>query len=380
MRYTWRAYYFVLFAYRCAYSFLAQVLVSRLTDMSDATGYQFGHLSQFNAILNDFSTSGSFLLQREATFLTKLIGAAFGLLVGGNAVLINICFQTLAFIGIVAFLRGLDPGPRRIAAVLVMLPSFSLWSSVASKEAVVVLAVGLLCRYVVDLHRGGRAGHFVAALSLAIVYLYKPHFVPALLFAIVLPMVARRVSLPHTTVLAAGLTTLGLLYAVRQQLDDMGRTISRWMAAEPGASTRGAEFYLSQPNDFFLRAPSGMWRSFVGPTIGETGDGALHLLSYIESIGIVAVLLLYFIPKVPRMPVYSFTVAIFTLFWILLPTYPFGITNPGTAIRYRTDYLLIVYLAVLALPMRSLFLEGWGVARAPRRPRPTLEPAPAAVT
>ena len=88
-----------------------------------------------------------------------------------------------------------------------------------------------------------------------------------------------------------------------------------------------------------------------------------------------ALLLAWLVPRIPRMPVYVAVVGAFALFWILLPNYPLGLANPGTAVRYRTDYVVIDYLAVVLLTDRRVFVR-WRAARAgmrawlPRRPAP----------
>ena len=69
-------------------------------------------------------------------------------------------------------------------------------------------------------------------------------------------------------------------------------------------------------------------------------------------------------------------VSFFTLLWILLATYPLGLANPGTAVRYRTDYIMLVYLAAIVLVSRPTYVH-W------RQIRPgtdTVIEAPAAAT
>ena len=92
MRFTWGAVYGLFFLYRCAYSVVGQLVVLRLTLIPDTTGYQAFNFERINTILatgEAFETS-AFLLEKNATLLTQIIAAIFGLVTGGNAILINI--------------------------------------------------------------------------------------------------------------------------------------------------------------------------------------------------------------------------------------------------------------------------------------------------
>jgi hypothetical protein len=147
MRFSWGAVYALFYLYRCAFSVLAQVVFLRLTSVPDTTGYQasnFGQFSQFRILLEGIETG--LLMERNASLLTKIFASSLSAVTGGNAILINIGFQTVAFLGLLAFLKGLDTKTRIFVLLLVMTPSFSIWSSMASKEAIVVGLVGIFAR------------------------------------------------------------------------------------------------------------------------------------------------------------------------------------------------------------------------------------------
>ena len=57
------------------------------------------------------------------------------------------------------------------------------------------------------------------------------------------------------------------------------------------------------------------------------------------------------------MPLFGFFLTIGGLFWILFANYPFGIMNPGSAIRYRTGYILFVVLIFTLLLSRDVYLR-----------------------
>lgn len=362
MRLNWNAYYALLFLYRCVFSVLGQTVVMRLTSIPDTHGYQSHGLYYVASATSQMSSLDPGLtMQAQATLITAIVGAFFSFLGGGNPILINIGFQTIAFIGVWRMLDALDPEIRKYCAVLVMLPSFSVWSSIASKEAIVVFLVGMLGRYIIQIYQGrGRLG-ILHVPWFFLLYVFKPQFAPAILFLIGVPLVARWWRQPAAIALGAGVVSLIPLYLLRDSIDAYVLLVVGGVYAEPGASTRD-ERIISEAYDFFAHAPQGMFRAFMGPTLSEATSGILHLMSFTESILIVVLILLYVVPRLPRLPVYLAIVSFFTIFWVLLANYPLGIANPGTAVRYRTDWLLLIFLGTIFLCSRAVYLR-W---RAPR--------------
>ena len=354
MRLNWNAYYAVLFLYRCIFSVLGQTVVMRLTSIPDTQSYQSHGIGYVAYATSQMSFEPGLAMQQQATLVTAIVGATFSFLGGGNPILINIGFQTIAFIGLWRMLTALEPDIRKYCAVLVMLPSFTVWSSIASKEAIVVFLVGMVARYVIDIYRGRgrlRAHHI---LWFGLLYVFKPHFTPAIMFLILVPIVARWSRQPAAIAVGAGLVSLIPLYLLRDTVDRYVLRVVHSVYAEPGGSTRD-ERIISQAYDFFANAPQGMFRAFMGPTLSEVSSGILHLMSFTESVLVVGIILMYVVPRLPRLPAYLAVVSFFTVFWVLLPNYPLGIANPGTAVRYRTDWLLLIYLATVFLCSRGVY-------------------------
>lgn len=364
---TWSIAFLLLWCYRSVFSVLGQTVIAQLTTLSDTSGYQLLGASQLALLLENGRLDTNIYMQQNADLFIKILSAIFNIATGGNAILINICFQTVAFAGLVYFLLGLAPRARLAVLLLAATPSFTVWTSIASKEAIVVCATGIVLRYVVDMYYNRDSLKIWHVVAMLVVYVFKPHFVPAYIFVIGTSKLARYVREPASLALLGGTASLGVLYLLRNQVDSFVLMVSGWMAAEEGNSNRSANFLVHQ-YDVFARAPEGMLRSFMGPTIDEATDGLLHAVSYAESAAIIAILLVFIAWRLPRMPVYSATVSLFTLFWILFATYPLGLSNPGTAIRYRTDYLLLVFLCVAVLTSRDLYVSWrqgpvWGKAR-----------------
>lgn len=374
MRVTWNAFYVLLFAYRSAFSVLGHLVVMRLTSIPDTAGFLTTDLTQLAAKAQHQEFAIDLAMQMQAGLLTQAVASVFYVLSGGSAILIHIGFQAIAFWGIVLFLRSVRPGPRAFLAVLLMFPSFTVWTSIASKEAIVVFLVAILAKHVVDLFEGRyrSVAHHVCVLAPAalLLFLFKPHFLAAVIFMIGVSKLAKYVRHPATFALACSVASLGLLFVLRDAVDTYVRARFRGIYAEPGNIQRGPPFLIDQ-YDTFLRAPAGMLRSFVGPTLTEATDGVLQMVTFVESVTLVVILALYVLPRLPRTPVFMAILSCFTVFWILFATYPLGVANAGTAVRYRADYLLIVLLALVPLLSRRTYVEWRKVGRGrSARPRP----------
>ena len=360
MRITWGAFYVLLYLYRCGFSVLGQVVVMKLTSIPDTAGFLATDLAQLAIKAQGQALTLDIAMQAQAGIVAHAIAAVLHLVGGGSALVINLGFQTIAFAGIVLFMRALRPRPRGVVAVLLMFPSFTVWTSIASKEALVVLLVAILAKHVLDMVEGRDRSLLYYLLILAPVcaalFLFKPHFLAAVVFIIGVMKVAQHLRRPATFALLAGSLSLAALAVFSRPIDAFVRARYLGVYGEPGNMERGPPM-LSAEYDTFVRAPEGMWRSFVGPSVAEASSGLLQMVSLIESMTMIALLLLYVLPRLPRTPAYMAIASFFTLFWILFATYPLGIANAGTAVRYRADYILLVLLALVPLLSRSTYVD-----------------------
>jgi len=132
MRFSWGFIYGVLWIYRSAYSYLGQVVVATLTTLGDSS--QFQRADQVERNINLLSGDLVGAPRSFSTEVTETLGTFLFRVTGGDPVLINICFQTIAFVGIVVFLRTLRGWHRAVVLMLLAFPTFSLWSSVAGRK------------------------------------------------------------------------------------------------------------------------------------------------------------------------------------------------------------------------------------------------------
>ena len=362
---TWSVFYIFLWLYRSAASVTGQLVVSGITPLGDSSRYQSG--ARFVSWEITVGLLGGIEGARNVgTHLTDLLGTIFNWLFAGNSVLINVGFQTVAFVGIVALLRAAKPAHRARLALLFLLPSFTLWSSVASKEALVVFFLCIVAAGILKIWYGEGRLNLLHVVAFACLYTLKPYYAPALAYLLGTSWAARYARQPAALALILGLSSLSFLYIAK---DTMARLVFQHVL--PGLSGKGATFqradFWETPADIFLRAPEGMFRSFFGPTFQEALSGhVFHFVSFAESAAILSVLIWFAVRGLTRMPAFTFVVGAFTTFWMLFATYPLGAMNAGSAIRYRTGYVVVLFVLVAAILPRDTYFT-WRRGRAPRR-------------
>ncbi len=285
------------------------------------------------------------------TSLTETVGGIFGAVFAGNAYLINLGFQAIAFAGLYKLLMTIEPRLRRWLAIILLLPSFNLWTSVASKEALVTAAFCAILIIFVRLETASRVNVVAFILLIVIIAALKPHYSVAILFLFFAILVTRRIRQRATAAFLVAITSLIPLVWGADFLDQQSRIVAGHFRF--GENTLTREMFFVDTNDIFLQAPYGMFQSFFGPTVSEAVIGPLQMVSFVESIILLIVLGGLLIPRILDRRAYEFIVGTFTLFWILFPSYPFGIMNPGSAVRYRSGYIVLVAFVVVFLMLRD---------------------------
>ena len=363
---TWGVFYSFLWLYRSAASVSGELFIFEIASRGER--YQssggFTSLSVWSNLtdINHVSAIGTSLAHSAGTISNWLFG--------GNDILINIGFQTIAFIGIVALLQTAKPAHRARLAFLFLLPSFTIWSSISSKDTLVVFFVCIVSVSVLKIWYGERYSRLSCIVAFAFVYVFKPHYVPALAYLLGTIWAAHHVRQPAALALILGLSSLSFLYIVK---DTMARLVFENVL--PAFRGYGTTFnrpdFWETPTDIYLRAPEGMFRSFLGPTFQEALSGhVFHFVSFVESAAILSVMVWFAVRGLARMPVFTFVVGAFTTFWMLFPTYPLGAMNAGSAIRYRTGYIVILFVLVAAILPRDTYFawrRGRQNSRPPRR-------------
>ena len=358
MKIKYSKFFLFFFLYRCLYSILAETVVANFVKLGDSSRYQTA----------SFPTDITFLIQD--TKLTEAIGAllsfvgallSFGIF--QKAILTNILFQAIGFVGLWTFIKSLSLKERKLAMPILLTPSFNLWSSVASKESIVILGIGLVCAYISDLYKGKRKLQWYELLGFYIIGIYKPQFLISIAILIVMLKFTSLFIAKDKLWIAIIFPLLSLmpLYIYREKIVELSFQIESHFDA--GQSSRAA-FWI-EDYDVFSKAFEGMYLSFIGPTLDEVllRASPVFILVFLESFFLLLYLLILLIIKKPlKIGLEKYTIAISSLLWLMFTAYPTGVINPGSAIRYRTNYLLlIVFIFIVVIKNHSKFKDSYKV-------------------
>jgi len=352
---TWGVFFVFLFVYRSAYSVLGQVVVMRFTPISDTLLYQQGIFEQ-KALWANFGIEalgyGDTIL---ATGVTAFIGGTLNTLFFGEPVLINIGFQSITFVGLVYLISSIRVPDRYYVAALVLLPSFTLWTSIASKEAIVASALSIASGYIIKFYYREGKIKLIHIISAGILYVFKFHYLAALGFFFAAAVIGRYIKQRAFSALVVGLLSLVGLYAMRDRVNQMAEFVQWSILSGPtGRSTRVESFFIEQ-YDVFAKAPIGLFQAYFGPTIEELTKSPLHVLSFVESTILTGVLAYLLAKRLRLLPIYNLIVGSFVLFWIIFANYPQGIVNPGSAIRYRSGWIILVIVVITTFMSREMY-------------------------
>lgn len=350
MNLTWPIVYLFLYIYRCAAGIIAELYISRITTLGDNPTY----IANRNFSFLHFNIYG--LLdspRRLSTEITLNLANIFSKLFFGNPILINIGFQSIAFIGILALLRELSPHQRKWMLVFLLLPSFTIWTSLAGKEAIAVFALGFLSAFLIKSTKKLNFPNFITVVSGIIIFLFKAQFLPSLLFMYGAIFAGHKIKQRAFLIFFVGLLTILAIYVQKDRIEQLSKSIeinfSRNIGFDGlagGRSTR--DVFWKEKYDVIRKSPEGMIISLMGPTPIEALKGnTILLLGFLEGLLIVAIFFILLISNLSKIPAFVFFSILFSIFWLLFATYPLGIMNPGTAIRYRTSYLPFIATIII---------------------------------
>lgn len=328
------------------YMFFALFIFSKVTSLGDTFSYLNGSHFSFG----EFFFSSTKMLGTIAF----LLNSSFGLIVA------NLFFLFLSFYGIYYSLSRLMLSSKELIPILLLLslPSFGIWTSIASKEAVGVFYMGIILGYIIDLlENKKRKIRLIEYLAFYLLFIFKAHFfaaiIPILVYIKISYWLHLRTFGKSILLLAHIVISISFFYYFKDIISDISFTIPNHFSMDAG-STRENDIWVGE-YDVFLNAPYGMFIAFWGPTFYEVLEKPIQGIAFFESL-IIFCLFIYFIYKASWLVLKSGKINIIYLsiffmatFWLLFVHYPFGVLNPGSAIRYRENFygFLVVLLFYL---------------------------------
>jgi hypothetical protein len=255
--------------------------------------------------------------------------------------------------------------------ILFSLPNIGVWTSVLSKEAVGCFFMCIISVILVKKLQGKYSLKLIDYFALYLCLIFKPQYMlfvfQAILYLTITQKFKDRKNFPFWLGLFIIAANIILIYVARDIIDELARGMAiHFKSNDPSlAKSTRSELPWMEHYGFFKSAFYGMFISFFGPTFSEMLQKPAHLLSGIESSIMIICFLSLLLPRLkyiftslrfnPRVFMTYFIVFI----GILFIHYPFGFLNPGSAIRYRSNFyplfvIMILYLFTINRTRKSL--------------------------
>lgn len=231
--------------------------------------------------------------------------------------------------------------------LLFCMPSIGIWSSIHSKEAVGVFFMSIITAFIIKVNIKKRIfPNLIEIFALTLCYIFKPHYLISIFSTYLFILISRQFKLSNILqtciFLFAIITQLLILYSFQDKIDNLAFQMHTHFDSPTANSTRDNIFF--EPGDFFKNSSYGMLIAFLGPTFEEASRSPAKLLAFLESL--IYIVSIYFYSLLSfkniikgKFNIFSFSVLFLAFFWILFVHYPFGVFNPGSAIRYRSNFL-----------------------------------------
>ena len=334
-------FWFTFSVVKIMYMFFALFFYTKFTSLGDTARYLSG------------KTVGSATWYMNSTQMMDLLAYSFSIVLG--PVLANLPFVFLSLFGIIYAVRRLELSNNELVPLLIILslPSFGVWTSIASKESITVFYLGIVLGFIIDLSKHKKIKNYTLIFfSFYLCFIFKPQYLIAIIEIIIFLYICRRIKLSGLgkliLLLIFFIFSFLVLYVGRDIINELSFVMPLHFSSG-GNSTRINTIWIDD-YDVFWNAPYGMFIGFFGPTFYEALSKTSHLLAFFESClilivffyGILRLLLISIITQ--KFNIYFFSVFIIATMWILFVHYPFGALNPGSAIRYREGFFAFVVI------------------------------------
>lgn len=342
-------FWFIYFIIRLFYLFFSIFVYAKFTTLGDTERY-------LNA---GFSFSLSALY--NSTAFMDMIGGTVGRILGGNNVISNFPFMLISFCVIkwAIDILGIKKKENEFILLFILsLPNFCVWTSVCSKEIFGLLFsanFGVLIIHFLEGDYKLRKRDFWASY---VCLLFKPQYYPFIAQGLLLIYLLNRQNknwMYRLNVVGIFfIVNVLVLYLMKDIINGYANIMPMHFMSFDGTSNRNEDIWLAD-NDFYKKAPLGMFIAFWGPTMSEMLAKNTHFLAGIESFTIIGIffwmsknIIFYFWRTLKFNLLIGFTYFII-ITGICFLHYPFGIFNSGSAIRYRTNFLFLFILLFLYL-------------------------------
>lgn len=258
---------------------------------------------------------------------------------------------------------------KPLLAACLFLPHFLIWSGIVGKEALAIAGFLLFIKSCVDLAIRNKLKIIPLVIGFFLGVVERPHYALAYAYLFFISLVFIKSKIPLMSLFSprkskliflSVMAYLGVLcYQFRPILS--GPLLKFMFEAQRyfynfvNSGTNRWDIVWQHPKDFFTNLPWGIPISIIGPTSSEALARPVLFPVFLE--GCIAFLLLIFLfymlmqlikkyPQYSTLIIWGFIPAVLIG---LLMNYPFGIFNPGSAIRYKQTLAPLLYFYPLLL-------------------------------
>lgn len=314
---------------------------------------KYMQLGDYGRYINYNNFDGNYT---SSTQITTLIFGSLNLILGELLSLVVLSIISSYLIISLTFQLVNQKKWHLIIFTVTCFPSIAIWTQIPGKEYIINLLLLLLIKILFKKNN-------MKYLSLKYLYsycilFYKPHWFPIIIWTLVMGL-RNKVVISLLLLPIIGFLLYIYYDFVRQffiLINDLAIGLPQHFVSDD-SSTR-VHYFWTRDWEWLQSLPVGSIISFIGPTPVEALTSPLHFIVLAESILITVFICLlmyslmirdYF--KLNFVNFYKITLLIAI---VLMVNYPFGYFNPGSALRYRSGYLLGLIFYLLSYKHRTL--------------------------
>ena len=342
---------FILFVAKIIYTLYGVFVFSKISSISDADSY----LNAPIIISQNLLVSNTVLMGTITALLKRILFIDF---------FVHLAYSLFSFYCLKLLIESLKLS-RKLEYFLVfmlILPSFGTWTSVIVKESLScsLSSIGLI--WIVNLINNEKI-RFPMLINIICIYftLVLRPIIGFSLISLISTIYVYRV--PFLNKYAKAFFIIGFItifsgaavFLALNYIKDEFIPLAEYYFDPRFSTSKSARplGFWKTAADFYLKAPEGIFIANLGPNLIESINNPFFIPYFFEGlifIGVTFYLLitniLYEIRRAIFNPVFLFTI-FFGIIVVLLFNYPFGLYNPGSAIRYRCSYYHVIIVLLL---------------------------------
>jgi hypothetical protein len=329
------------YSYRIFMCFFTWIVLRSLIQLGDTESY-----------LTDLNTASFSYM--SSTSLMRIVGVTSSQILGDFTINLITCILVTKFIVLNIKHSRFTNREAILLYMIFSFPSFTIWTVIYSKEAIVTLAFLsfflLLQKQSKEKKKSFLRVSYIC-LSILIIGMFKPQYLIFLLTILLCLWVSQKFQpIIALQIYILYVVTLLLIYLIISDLIHYYTGGLYYHFNIPGSSSR-SDIFFEMSGDFITKAPYGIYLALVQYKLNEIFNG-LSLTLWLEGVIISIIAILIFLYKVRiiiygRLKVHYFVACIIGILLLLFALYPFGVFNPGSANRYKTAIYAPVFLTLM---------------------------------